>query len=133
MSSTTIYDSISESLGLQAIDTIIDNDDTHEMILNPTLNREEAKKRNAEIVTCGVCGVSGNYPNMMRWHFENCSQQLRNCQQCGEVIPRQGTKPYLYKQKKFCNRKCYAESKKGKPPIVMTEEVKQKLRGPRKK
>lgn len=87
----------------------------------------EALKRNSTIVECPHCGVKGNEPNMLRWHFDNCQTVLRCCEQCGNTIPRQGIKPHLYDVKKYCNRKCYMESKKGKPPIVMTNEVKNKL------
>lgn len=88
---------------------------------------DEARKRNATIVSCPICHITGNEPNMRRWHFENCSQALLDCQECGQIIPRQGTKPTLYKQKKFCDRKCYMRSKRGTSPIIMTEEVKKKL------
>ena len=69
---------------------------------------------------------------MLRWHFDNCETILRCCEQCGNTIPRQGIKPFLYDVKKYCNRRCYMDSKKGKPPIVMTEEVKNKLSAIRK-
>ena len=72
------------------------------------LTQMETLMRNSEIVTCPKCGVKGNSPNMARWHFDNI-------------------KPYLYNQKNYCNRKCYMESKKGIPPIIMTEEVKKKI------
>ena len=127
MSSNHIYDPIADALGLKPIEfESIENDNNH-ITLDSEILREEAFKRNSDIVICDICGVSGNRPNMSRWHFENCSQKLKNCQQCGEIIPRQGIKPFLYKQKKFCDRNCYMESKKGKPPIVMTEEVRKKL------
>ena len=86
-----------------------------------------AQLRNATMVECPHCKVVGNEPNMMRWHFDNCETILRCCEQCGNTIPRQGIKPFLYDVKKYCNRKCYMNSKKGKPPIVMTDEVKDKL------
>ena len=89
--------------------------------------REEALKRNSEIVTCPKCGVFGNRPNMMRWHFESCKTVLKSCKQCGNTIPRQGIKDHLYKTKTYCNRKCYMESKKGINPIEMTEEIKKKI------
>jgi ERCC4-related helicase len=87
----------------------------------------EANIRNSTILKCPKFGVKGNEPNMLRWHFENCETKLRCCEQCGNTIPRQGIKPFLYDVKKYCNRKCYMESKKGKAPIVMTDEVKNKL------
>ena len=86
-----------------------------------------AHLRNATMVECPHCKVIGNEPNMMRWHLDNCETVLRHCEQCGNTIPRQGIKPFLYDVKKYCNRKCYMDSKKGKPPIVMTDEVKNKL------
>ena len=95
--------------------------------------RMEALKRNSEFIKCTKCGVEGNRPNMMRWHFENCKTILKNCKQCGEVIPRQGIKDYLYKEKHYCNRKCYMESKKGKNPIEMTTEVREKISEAKKK
>ena len=89
--------------------------------------KSEAEKRNAVMVQCPKCGVTGNEPNMLRWHFDNCTTHLRTCKQCGENIPRQGIKPIQYDVKKYCNRKCYMASKKGKAPIIMTDEVKDKL------
>ena len=96
------------------------------------LTQMETLMRNSEIVTCPKCGVKGNSPNMARWHFDNCKTITKSCKQCGKIIPRtsnDGTniKPYLYNQKNYCNRKCYMESKKGIPPIIMTEEVKKKI------
>lgn len=87
----------------------------------------EALKRNSTIIKCPHCNVTGNEPNMLRWHFDNCETVLRCCEQCNNTIPRQGIKPFLYDVKKYCNRKCYMESKKGKPPIIMTREVKEKI------
>lgn len=87
----------------------------------------EAKIRNSTILKCPKCGVKGNEPNMLRWHFDNCETKLRCCEHCEKIIPRQGIKPFLYDVKKFCDRKCYMESKKGKAPILMTDEVKNKL------
>jgi hypothetical protein len=87
----------------------------------------EAIKRNSTFVKCSHCSVVGNEPNMMRWHFHNCQSVLKNCKQCGEIIPRQGIKPFIYDKKNYCNRKCYMASKKGKAPIVMTDEIKDKL------
>jgi hypothetical protein len=124
---------IDKPLGLTEID--IDIDVLFEQYgmqnFNPEICRLEAIKRNSEIVTCDVCGVEGNYPNMMRWHFENCKTVLRNCEYCGECIPRQGIKNFLYDKKKYCNRECYMKHKKGKAPLIMTEEIKQKLRKPK--
>jgi len=94
---------------------------------NPLVSRNEALKRNAEIVECPKCGVKGNRPNMMRWHFDNCKTVLRKCQQCGNTIPRQGIKDIQYNQKIYCNQDCYMESKKGKNAIEMTEEVRKKI------
>lgn len=102
------------------------------IVFNSDIEREEALKRNATIVTCPKCGVQGNEPNMLRWHFDNCKTELKKCLHCDNIIPRQGIKDFLYKQKFYCNRSCYMESKKGKPPIIMTNEVKQKLSEHRK-
>ena len=113
---------------------IIDNPiDFSQLIFDPNISREEALKRNSEFITCDKCGVTGNRPNMMRWHFDNCKTILRKCEQCGNTIPRQGTKDYLYNQKKYCNRKCYSESKKGKTFLDMTKEMKNKISISRKK
>jgi hypothetical protein len=87
----------------------------------------DALIRNSTFIKCPKCEVVGNEPNMLRWHFDNCQTKLRQCKQCGNNIPRQGIKPFLYDVKKYCNRKCYMESKKGKPPINMTDEVKKKI------
>ena len=99
---------------------------------DPEICKLEAIKRNSEMVICPNCGVKGNRPNMMRWHFENCKTVLKNCKQCDSVIPRQNIKDYLYKQKHYCNRNCYMESKKGKPPIEMTDSVREKISVARK-
>ena len=118
--------SVSNALGLEF--TPISDQDleiTHKF--DPTISREEALKRNSEIVVCDKCGVSGNRPNMIRWHFDNCRTLLRTCEQCGETIPKQGIKDIQYNVKKYCNRKCYMEYKKGKAPIVMTKEIREKL------
>lgn len=87
----------------------------------------DALKRNSTFVECDRCHTIGNEPNMLRWHFDRCTTKFRNCEHCKKIIPRQNIKPFLYDVKKYCNRKCYMESKKGKPPIVMTDEVKDKL------
>jgi hypothetical protein len=126
-----IYDPISNALGIDQINFSEEDSPYREnntiVIHDPKIMREEAIKRNSEIIECDRCGVFGNRPNMIRWHFENCSQNLKECQYCGKCIPRQGIKPYLYKQKKYCNRDCYTKSKIGKQPIKMTKEVRKKL------
>jgi hypothetical protein len=94
---------------------------------NSEISRQEAIQRNSVIVSCPHCGVKGNEPNMLRWHFDNCDTHLRNCLQCGNTIPRQGIKNFLYDKKVFCNRSCYMKSKRGKSPINMTEDVKKKI------
>jgi RecJ-like exonuclease len=100
---------------------------------DPTILRNEALKRNSEKVQCPKCQVEGNRPNMMRWHFEKCKTILKNCEQCGKIIPRQGTKDFCYKNKKYCERKCYMESKKGIVFLEMTVEMREKLSVARKK
>lgn len=109
-----------------------DGIENKEFIEYVELCRTGAQVRNSTIVECPYCKVTGNEPNMLRWHFDNCETILRCCEQCGNTIPRQGIKPFLYDVKKYCNRRCYMDSKKGKPPIVMTEEVKNKLSAIRK-
>lgn len=91
------------------------------------LSHSEALNRNHTITQCPICCIEGNDPNMKRWHFENCKQSLLNCLVCGDIIPRQGTKPYQYNKKKYCNRKCYGISKVGVSPIKMTKDVRDKL------
>jgi hypothetical protein len=108
-------------------DTKYEDIDKQEFESQRELFVSEALKRNSTFIKCPHCNVTGNEPNMLRWHFDNCETVLRCCKQCGNTIPRQGIKPFLYNVKKYCNRKCYMESKKGKPPIVMTHEVKEKL------
>ncbi len=44
----------------------------HILVTDPSILREEALKRNADIVECDVCGAKGNRPNMSRWHFDKC-------------------------------------------------------------
>jgi len=105
----------------------VDDLNSEEFIEQKELFKTEALIRNSTFIKCIHCGVEGNEPNMFRWHFDNCTTKLRKCEQCGEIIPRQGIKPFLYDVKKYCNRSCYMESKKGKAPIVMTEDVKKKL------
>lgn len=105
-------DTLGKALGVDC-PVVIDYSEC--FLFDPITNREDALKRNAEIVECDKCGVRGNRPNMMRWHFENCKVKLRPCKQCGKTIPRQGIKDHLYNQKIFCDRKCYMKSKVGKP------------------
>lgn len=124
-------DPIAKALGITSTVSTDDYEIPKFHVFDLNVCREDALKRNAEFVTCDRCGVRGNYPNMMRWHFESCKTVLRKCEQCGGIIPRQGKKDSQYCVKKFCNRKCYMASKKGKAPIVMTEEVKNKLRYPK--
>lgn len=125
-------DTISKALGLPELETGLDHNELFELYglqnYDVEISREETLKRNAEIVTCDRCGVHGNRPNMMRWHFENCKTVLRNCEHCSGIIPRQGTKENQYRVKKYCGRSCYMESKKGKLAINMTDDVKNKLR-----
>jgi len=111
----------------ESLKTFKFEDNVKEHLDQKELFKIEALIRNSTIIKCTYCGVEGNEPNMLRWHFENCTTKLRCCIQCGETIPRQGIKPFLYDVKKYCNRKCYMESKKGKAPIEMTDEVKNKL------
>ena len=98
-----------------------------EYLYDPEISRQEALKRNSDFVECSHCGVVGNRPNMIRWHFDNCKTILKNCEQCGSTIPRQGIKDFLYKNKKYCNRSCYMESKKGKVFLEMTPEMREKI------
>jgi hypothetical protein len=114
---------VSEIFGIDHVE--IDYPDIK--LLDSEIEKQQALRRNATIVTCPNCGVKGNEPNMLRWHFDNCKTKLKNCLQCGNLIPRQGVKDFLYEKKFYCNRSCYMESKKGKPPIIMTEEIKKKL------
>jgi hypothetical protein len=123
----SIYCPLSEALGIEPnpnfkFDWLVLPEN-----FDPDISRQEAIKRNSEFITCDRCGVIGNRPNMMRWHFENCKTQLRDCRHCLKIIPRQGVKDYLYKQKIYCDRNCYSLSKIGKEPIVMTDEVKAKI------
>ena len=134
--SKTIYDPISEALQLKPINFKFDISQVLSSSLvevNPDLAREEALERNSTIVECDKCGVTGNRPNMMRWHFDNCTRKVRQCKSCEKDIPMQGWKPYQYDVKSYCNRECYMESKKGISPIVMTDEVKRKLAAVRSK
>lgn len=105
-------DKIAQALNMKPIEI-----EYHEFQCDPTIARLEALARNAEMATCDKCGVSGNRPNMIRWHFENCKTVIKTCKQCGSDIPRQGTKDYLYSKKIYCNRQCYMQSKKGVYPI----------------
>jgi len=102
-------------------------DTTISIEIDRKIAKEEAIDRNTKIVTCDKCGVNGGETNMLRWHFDNCKTKLKYCQQCNKIIPRQDIKDSAYKQKKFCNRKCYMNSKKGKIFIKMTDEIKNKL------
>jgi len=111
----------------ESLKTFKSNIDETERIEQRELFVADALKRNSTFIKCPHCNVVGNEPNMLRWHFDNCNTKLRSCEQCGNTIPRQGIKPFLYDVKKYCNRKCYMDSKKGKPPIVMTNEVRDKL------
>lgn len=125
-----MQDTLGEILNLKTINADDINklfDDYKISEIDSEIERKEAIERNSEIIICDRCGVSGNRPNMMRWHFENCKTIFRNCEYCKNIIPRQGIKNILYDRKKYCNRKCYTESKKGKIPIIMTDEVKNKL------
>ena len=119
----------------KALDTDYFEIDMSNLIFSndPTILRNEALKRNSEKVQCPKCQVEGNRPNMMRWHFEKCKTILKNCEQCGKIIPRQGTKDFRYKNKKYCERKCYMKSKKGIVFLEMTVEMREKLSVARKK
>lgn len=77
-------------------------------------DRKEAIRRNKEMIICDRCGTRGNRPNMMRWHFENCTTVLRKCQACDEIMPRQGRKNFVYNQRFYCNRVCYTIGRTGK-------------------
>jgi hypothetical protein len=130
----SIYDPLSNCLGIEPNPNLfhkifiekVDSIDIPNQY-NPQICKEEAIKRNTNIVRCDRCGVEGGEPNMRRWHFDNCKTILKNCQQCNKIIPRQNIKNHLYKQKKFCNKDCYYKSKIGKAPILMTDEIKKKL------
>jgi len=118
---------LSEALGIpSSSQSILDQQDDF-VVYDPTISSKEAIKRNSERVTCPHCGVIGNHPNMMRWHFDKCFAKLRKCEQCGDNIPRQGCKESVYKKKIYCDKVCYNESRKGKSPIVMTPEVREKI------
>ena len=128
----SIYDPLSEALGMESNPQLfekiskLENTDLLPQF-NSIICREEAIKRNTNIVQCDKCGVSGGETNMRRWHFENCKTKLKKCLECGNIISRQNIKDYLYDQKIYCNRKCYSKSKTGKVPILMTDEIKKKL------
>lgn len=128
----SIYDPLSEALGMESNPELFEKNSKLENIdlppqFNPILSREEAIKRNTNIVKCDRCGIFGGETNMRRWHFENCKTKMKNCLECGNIIPRQNIKDYLYEQKIYCNRECYSKSKTGKVPILMTDEIKKKL------
>lgn len=136
----SIYDPLSEALGIEPNPELfekISKEISEELKIpnryNSIISKQEAIQRNSEIITCDKCGVKGNMPNMMRWHFDNCKTVLKKCECCNNIIPRQNIKDYVYKQKKYCNKHCYYKSRIGIAPIIMTEEIKEKLRGPRKK
>lgn len=116
---------LSKLLNIDHTDIVYEDPEFNSFI---EVNSIEAKQRNSEIVKCPHCGEEGNRPNMMRWHFENCKTVLKNCEQCGNAIPKKGIVNHLYQKKKYCNRKCYMESKKGKPFLEMTPEIIEKLR-----
>lgn len=124
---------LAESLGIEYCE--IDDIDMSALIFtnDPTILKEEALKRNSEKIQCPKCGVEGNRPNMMRWHFDKCKTKLKNCKECGKIIPRQGIKDYLYDQKHYCNQICYMKTKKGKIPVEMTPEIRKKISESRKK
>ena len=122
----SIYCPFAESLGITTNISILDIDDDYN-VFDSTISSMEAIKRNQEIVECPRCGVKGNRPNMMRWHFENCKTELKQCKHCANIIPRQDCKDYVYKKKMFCDNVCYNEFKKGKIPINMTSDVKKKI------
>jgi hypothetical protein len=123
----SIYCPLSEALGIDSGGQSVLNQNDDFIVYDPTISSQEAIKRNSEFVTCPHCGVSGNRPNMIRWHFDNCKTKLKDCPQCGKVISRQGCKDSLYKKKVYCSQECYIESKKGKSPIDMTPEVRGKI------
>jgi hypothetical protein len=125
----SIYDPIAEALGIKPIKNLdyLFADDSN-CVYNPEISRIEALKRNSEFVTCDRCGQSGNRPNMMRWHFENCkTTPNKKCPHCGDVISPKGIKRNIYEQKVFCTRFCYIASRKGIIPIEMTEEIRKKI------
>lgn len=128
----SIYDPLAEFFGIKPNLELYNRVITGNLIIpdrfNSVLCSEEARKRNSEIVTCDKCGVKGNHPNMMRWHFQNCKTKLKNCTYCDKIIKRQGCKDFLYNVKKYCDKNCYNESKKGKVFLIMTDEIKNKLR-----
>jgi hypothetical protein len=124
-----IYDPLSLALGLEPQEnpTYLQDDNIPNQY-DPNWCRKDAIARNKIEYTCNKCGVIGKGPNMIRWHFDYCQTVLRDCKQCGKTIPRQGTKDYLYNKKIFCNRQCYMKSKKGNAPIIMTDNIKNKLK-----
>ena len=123
----TRYAPLTAALGLEPQKNPSYLTDDIEKSYNPIISRQESISRNQEEHICDRCGITGKGPNMSRWHFDNCNTVLRECKHCKKTIPRQGIKDHLYNQKVYCNRKCYMESKKGKAPIVMSDEVKIKL------
>lgn len=53
---------------------------------------------NRAIVTCPICGKTGQYVNMKRWHFENCgkARKLYNCPHCGASKALPGVMKYHF-------------------------------------
>lgn len=115
---------LADILGIDHLEIDLYDEQYEELI---DLYSVEAKKRNAETVKCPHCGEEGNRPNMMRWHMDNCTTILKKCHQCGTDMPKKGTVNHRYQKQKYCSRKCWADSKKGTPPIQMTDEVREKL------
>jgi hypothetical protein len=123
----TIYDPIAEALGVLP-NTNLDYLFSPPPEYNPEIQRLEALKRNAEFVTCDRCGQTGNRPNMMRWHFDNCKTTLnKKCLYCEKIISPVGIKRRVYEKQKYCNNLCYISSRVGIAPIEMTPEIKAKL------
>ena len=123
----TIYDTISDALGIMP-STNLDYLFSLPPEYNPEISKLEALKRNAEFVTCDRCGKTGNRPNMMRWHFDNCKTSVdKKCPQCEKVISPEGMKRNIFEKKIYCSKFCYIASRKGINPIEMTPEVRAKI------
>ena len=105
---------VSELFGIEHIE--IDYPDIK--LFDCEIEREEALKRNATIVTCPKCGVKGNKPNMLRWHFDNCKTKLKNCLHCGNIIPRQGIKDSYMKKSFIVIVHVTWNQKKENPPLL---------------
>jgi hypothetical protein len=120
-------DKIAEALGIEPFDDFVFDIESLDKRFDSKFQSEEAIKRNKEIVQCTRCGIFGNRPNMMRWHFEACKTKLKECEECHNIIPRQNVKDSLYDKKKFCNSTCYFKSKLNIPPVIMTDDVKKKI------